>query len=44
MDIPEEVEGQEAIDLNAVEARSVEIVVGHDRADENLQQQHPRHD
>jgi hypothetical protein len=44
VDIPEEVERQEAIDLDTVEARPVEIVVGHDRADENLQQQHASHD
>src|SRR5271165_6139273 len=44
VDIPEEVEGQEAIDRDAVKARPVRVIVGHDRTDEDLQQQHAGHD
>jgi hypothetical protein len=37
--IAQKVERQEAIDFDAVETTAVRIIVGHDRADENLQQQ-----
>ena len=39
VDVAQEVERQEAIDLDAVKARPIRVVVGHDRADENLQQE-----
>src|ERR1700730_18543972 len=44
VDIPKEVERQEAIDLDAVKARPVRVVVGHDRTNEDLQKQHPGDD
>ena len=39
MDIAQEIEGQEAIDLKAVEAGAIRIIVSQDRPREDLQQQ-----
>jgi hypothetical protein len=44
MDIAQKVERQEAINLDAVEARPVRVVVGHDRTNEDLQKEHPGDD
>jgi hypothetical protein len=39
MDVPQEIEGQKAVDRDAVEARPVGVIMRHDRTDEDLQQQ-----
>ena len=44
MDVAQEIERQEPVDGDAIEARSVRVVMGHNRTDKDLQEENTGHD